>query len=150
MLEDLPGGTAEGYGELGRVWVGGRFGLKPYPKGSLDADAQALVERVLDGVRTNADLALELRTAQGQAARDREHYEQMGKLERQLRRAAIAQADLGTSLNDLVERLSPKVGEATVGLADAYTPAPAPAPGKNVAQAPGTTETPPQPSPPAR
>ena len=150
VLEDLPGGTAEAYGELGRVWVGGRFGLKAYPKGSLDADAQVLVERVLDGVRTNADLAFELRTAQGQAARDREHYEHMGKLERQLRRAAIAQADLGTSLSDLVERLSPKVGEATVGLAEAYTPAPAAPPGKNVAQAPGTTETPTQQGTPAR
>jgi S1-C subfamily serine protease len=150
VLEDLPGGLPEGWGELGRVWVGGRFGLKAYPRGSLDADAEALVERVLDGLRANADLALELRAAQVQAARDREHYEHMGKLERQLRRAAAAQGDLGTSLTDLVERLSPKVGDATVGLADAYTPqAPAP-PGKNVAQAPGTTETPPESATPAR
>ncbi|MGZ6162958.1 MAG: hypothetical protein ACXWLS_06495, partial [Myxococcaceae bacterium] len=150
VLEDLPGGAAEGYGELGRVWVGGRFGLKSYPRGSLDADAQALVERILDALRTNADLALELRTAQGQATRDREHYEHMGKAERQLRRAAGAQADLGTALTDLVERLSPKVGETTVGVAEAYAPVAAPPPGRNVAQGPGITEPGPQASTPAR
>ncbi len=150
VIEDLPGGPAEGYGEPGRVWFGGRFGLKAYPRGSLDPDAEALVERVLEGLRANAGLALELRTAQGLAARDREHYEHMGKLERQLRRAAAAQADLGTSLNDLVDRLSPKVGETTLSLAEAYTPLAPPAPGKNVAQAPGMTEAPPQSTTPAR
>ena len=150
VFEDLPGVGEEGYGELGRVWVGGRFGLKPYGKGGLDADAQALIERALEGLRTNAGLALELRNAQGQAARDREHYEHMGKLERQLRRAAVAQADLGSALTDLVERLSPKVGEATVGLAEAYVP-PLPAPpGKNVAQGPGIAEPVPQVPTPAR
>jgi len=150
VIEDLPEGPAEGYGEPGRVWFGGRFGLKAYPRGSLDADAEALVERVLDALRVNAGLALELHTAQGLAARDREHYEHMGKLERQLRRAAGAQADLGTSLNDLVDRLSPKVGETTVSLAEAYTPQAASAPGKNVAQGPGMTEAPPQSATPAR
>ena len=153
VVEDLPGGPAEGYGELGRVWAGGRFGLKAYPKGALDADAQALIERVLDGLRANAGLALELRSAQGQAARDREHYEHMGKLERQLRHAAGAQTDLANSLTDLVDRLSPKVGDATVSLAEAYAPpAPAPptTPGKNVAQGPGMTESSPEPAPPAR
>jgi len=153
VVEDLADGPVEGYGELGRVWVGGKFGLKPYPKGALDSDAQALIERVLEGLRGNAGLALELRTAQGQAARDREHYEHMGKLERQLRRAAGSQTDLANSLTDLVERLGPKVGETTVGLAEAYAappPAPPPTPGKNVAQGPGMTESSPEPAPPAR
>ncbi len=150
LVEDLPEGPEEGYGELGRVWVGGRFGLKAYPKGALDADAQALIERVLDGLRANAGFALELRTAQGQASRDREHYEHMGKLERQLRRAAAAQTDLANSLTELVDRLSPKVGDATAALAEAYAPQLPPAPGKNVAQGPGMTEASPQPAPPAR
>ena len=149
VVEDLPGGPAEGYGELGRVWAGGRFGLKAYPKGALDSDAQALIERVLDGLRANAGIALELRNAQGQAARDREHYEHMGKLERQLRHAAGAQTDLANSLTDLVDRLSPKVGDATVSLAEAYAPPPPPT-GKNVAQGPGMTESSPEPAPPAR
>ena len=87
VVEDLPDAAQpESYGELGRIWIGGKFGLKAYPKGGLDPDGQTLVERVLDGLRANAGLATELRAAQGQAARDREHYEQMGKLERQLRR----------------------------------------------------------------
>jgi serine protease Do len=151
VLEDLADpAQPEGYGELGRVWVGGKFGLKTYAKGSLDPDAQTLVERVLEGLRANAELASELRAAQGQAARDREHYEQMGKLERQLRRAAGMQTDLANSLGELVERLSPKVGETTVGLAEAYAPLPPPPPGKNVAQGPGMTEAPPEPATPAR
>ena len=147
VLEDLPEGAAETYGELGRVWIGGRFGLKAYPRGALDADAEALLERVLDGLRANAGLALELRNAQGQAARDREHYEQMGKLERQLRHAALAQADLASTLADLVERLSPRVGDATVGLAEAYA---VPPPGKNVAQGPPSPEAATPPATPAR
>src|SRR6185295_8500927 len=104
VVEDLTDAAQpESYGEMGRVWIGGKFGLKAYPKGGLDPDAQTLVERVLDGLRGNAGLALELRTAQGQAARDREHYEQMGKLERQLRRASSTQTDLANSLGELVE-----------------------------------------------
>ncbi|HTS81947.1 MAG TPA: serine protease [Myxococcaceae bacterium] len=150
VIEDLPHGPEEGYGELGRVWIGGKFGLKPYPKGSLDADGQTLVERVLDGLRTNAGLALELRTAQEQAARDREHYEHMGKLERQLRRSAAAQNDLANGLADLVDRSSPKVGESTVGLVEAFTPPAPPPPGRNVAQGPGTTESSAQSSTPAQ
>jgi hypothetical protein len=151
VLEDLPDpAQPEGYGELGRVWIGGKFGLKAYPKGALDPDGQTLVERVLEGLRSNAGLAVELRAAQGQAARDREHYEQMGKLERQLRRSAGTQTDLANSLGELVERLSPKVGETTVGLAEAYAPPPPPPPGKNVAQGPGMTESSPEPATPAR
>jgi len=150
VIEDLAEGAEDGYGVLGRIWFGGRFGLKAYPKGGLDADGQALVERVLDGLRGNAGLALELRTAQGQAARDREHYEHMGKLERQLRRSSGAQTDLSNSLTDLVDRLSPKVGEATVSLAEAYAPPAPPSPGKNVAQGPGMTESSPQTETPAR
>ena len=45
--------------------MGGQFGLKAYPKGGLDPDGQTLVERVLEGLRANAGLALELRTAAG-------------------------------------------------------------------------------------
>jgi S1-C subfamily serine protease len=150
VLEDLPEGQPEGFGELGRIWVGGKFGLKAYAKGGLDADGQALVERVLDGLRANAELALDLRAAQGQAARDREHYEHMGKLERQLRRASAAQTDLANSMGELVERLSPRVGETTVSLAEAYIPVAPPAPGKNVAQGPGMTEASPQQATPAR
>jgi hypothetical protein len=150
-VEDLPDtAQPESYGELGRIWVGGKFGLKAYPKGGLDSDALALIERVLDTLRANAGLALELRNAQGQAARDREHYEQMGKLERQLRHASGAQTDLANSMGELVERLSPKVGEATVSLAEPYLPLPPAPPGKNVAQGPGMTEPSPEPATPAR
>jgi serine protease Do len=150
VIEDLPHGPEDGYGELGRVWVGGKFGLKAYPKGGLDSDGQALVERMLDGLRSNAGLALELRNAQGQAARDREHYEHMGKLERQLRHAAAAQTDLANNIGDLMERLSPKVGETVVGLAEAFVPPPPPGPGRNVAQGPATTEGSPEAATPAR
>ena len=151
VVEDLPDpAQPESYGELGRIWVGGKFGLKAYPKSSLDADGLALIERVLDGLRANAGLAMELRNAQGQASRDREHYEQMGKLERQLRRLSSTQTDLANSLSELVERLSPKVGESTVTLAEPYVPLPPAPPGKNVAQGPGMTEPSPEPATPAR
>jgi hypothetical protein len=74
----------------------------------------------------------------------------MGKLERQLRRSAAAQTDLANSMGELVERLSPRVGETTVSLAEAYIPVAPPASGKNVAQGPGMTEASPQQATPAR
>ena len=86
VLEDLPATGPDAFGQLGRVWVGSRFGLKQIHPDGLDPDAVTLFERVLEGVRANAMLAFELRAASALAARDREHYEQMGKLERQLRR----------------------------------------------------------------
>src|SRR5215813_3131942 len=140
VLEDLPAGGAESFGQLGRVWVGSRFGLKTLRVDGLDADTEAFLERVLEGLRANALLALELRSASALASRDREHYEQMGKLERQLRRVAASQSDLGNALADLVDRLGPKVSDTTVALAEVYAvPAPPP-PGRNVAQ--GESEAP--------
>jgi serine protease Do len=135
VLEDLPTGPVEGFGELGRVWVGSRFGLKLYTAETLDADAQTLLGRLLEALRSNAVLALELRTASSLAARDREHYEQSGKLERQLRRTASTQVDVGNALADLAERLGPRAGESTVTLAEVYAPGENP-PGRNVARAP--------------
>ena len=140
VVEDLPASGADSFGQLGRVWVGSRFGLKPVRTDGLDADTQAFLERVLEGLRGNAVLALELRSASALAARDREHYEQMGKLERQLRRAAASQTDLGAALADLVDRLGPKVADTTVALSEVYAVPPPPLTGRNVAQ--GDAEVP--------
>jgi len=134
VLEDLPATGADSFGQLGRVWVGSRFGLKVLRTDGLDADTQAFLERVLEGLRANAILALELRGASALASRDREHYEQMGKLERQLRRSATSQSDLATALSDLVDRLGPKVSDPTVSLAEVYAVPPPQLPGRNVAQ----------------
>lgn len=134
VLEDLPASGPDAFGQLGRIWVGSRFGLKLVRVEGLDPDALALFERVLEGLRANAELALELRAASALAARDREHYEQMGKLERQLKRNAAAQSDLANAMADTVDRLGPRVADTTVALAEIYAvPPPAP-PGRNVAQ----------------
>ncbi len=143
VLEDLPTGPVDGFGELGRVWIGSRFGLKLYTAETLDADAQTLLGRLLEGLRGNALLALEARTSGLLAARDREHYEHAGKLERQLRRTASTQADVGNALADLAERLGPRAGEPTVALADIFAPAENP-PGRNVARAPETAGSAPE------
>jgi serine protease Do len=135
VLEDLPTGPVDGFGELGRVWIGSRYGLKLYTAETLDPDAQTLLGRLLEGLRGNALLASELRSSAALSARDREHYEQTGKLERQLRRTASAQSDVGNALTDLAERLGPRAGEATVALAEVYAPNESP-PGRNVARAP--------------
>jgi serine protease Do len=149
VLEDLPTGPADGFGELGRVWVGSRFGLKLYTSETLDADAQALLGRLLEGLRGNALLAMELHASAGQAARDREHFEHAGKLERQLRRAAGGQTDIANAVSDLVERLGPRGAEPTMTLAEVYLPVETPA-GRNVARAPETPQGAPEQHPGSR
>jgi S1-C subfamily serine protease len=134
VLEDLPATGPDAFGQLGRVWVGSRFGLKQIRPDGLDPDAVTLFERVLESVRANAMLAFELRAASALAARDREHYEQMGKLERQLRRMSGSQTDLANALADTVDRLGPKVAETAVALSEVYAVPPPPVPGRNVAQ----------------
>jgi hypothetical protein len=134
VLEDLPATGPDAFGQLGRAWVGSRFGLKALRTDGLDADTEAFLERVLEGLRANAILAVELRSASALASKDREHYEQMGKLERQLRRSAASQTDLASALSDLVDRLGPKVAEPTVALSEVYAVPPPPLPGRNVAQ----------------
>jgi len=134
VVEDLPATGPDAFGQLGRVWVGSRFGLRVLRTDGLDADTEAFLERVVEGLRANAVLALELRSASALASKDREHYEQMGKLERQLRRSAASQTDLASALSDLVDRLGPKVADTTVALSEVYAVPPPPLPGRNVAK----------------
>ena len=134
VLEDLPATGPDAFGQLGRIWVGSRFGLKQIHPDGLDPDAVTLFERVLEGVRANAMLAFELRAASALAARDREHYEQMGKLERQLRRMSGSQTDLANAVADVVDRLGPKVADTAVALSEVYAVPPQASPGRNVAR----------------
>ena len=87
VLEDLPATGPDAFGQLGRVWVGSRFGLKrscaptgstPTPRRSSSGSWRAPGQR--HAGRGAAD------APRRSPPRDREHYEQMGKLERQLRR----------------------------------------------------------------
>jgi S1-C subfamily serine protease len=131
VLEDLPPQPAaeDSFGDLGRAWFGNPAGLKSLARSELDADTQALLKRILDGLRRDAVQTFALRAAAATAS-SRERFDQMSRSERALKRQVASRRDQAQSLSELAERLSPHGNETPVGVADAFAvPAPgAPAP----------------------
>jgi serine protease Do len=111
VLEDLAPIEAGTFGTTGRVWAGNRQGLKSYRRAELDADAQAQVARLIDGLRRGSVASTELRAADEGAATSRETFEKTERLERAIRKASAGNSDLAQSALDLAERLGPQPGE---------------------------------------
>jgi serine protease Do len=120
LVEDLPPvrGGDDTFGTLGRVWLGGSNGLRVFSRGALDAEAQSLIGRALDGFRRDASAIRRWRAA-GKNAHTRDRFEQAARLERTLRRSATARKDLVNAVVDLAERLGPKPGEVGLSSNDA-------------------------------
>ena len=126
-LEDLPPQDGGAFGVLGRVWAGNGSGLRAVARADLDADAQAQLARVLDGLRRDALAANALRSAARHGGRTRDAFHAARRLQRVVERAASARSDLAQTAGDLAERLfAPGSDGAT--LADALAPAITPAP----------------------
>jgi hypothetical protein len=121
-FEDLaqPGG----FGEMGRSWFGGPAGLKPYTRADLDADAQANLSRVIDGLRRDAVAFLAQRTPPARAATTRQEFERARRAERTLARTMQSRHDAAAALGELAERLAPHVPDAVVSLAELMLPLP--------------------------
>jgi hypothetical protein len=130
-LEDLPS-TPDAFGEPGRVWFGNGRGLKLWARSDSDGDTQAQVSKILEGLRRDALAAFAYRAAHQGADSSREHFDQMSKLERALRRATQAHQDLSQSASDLADRLGPFPAEPAASLAEAME-APSPPPPAAVA-----------------
>jgi hypothetical protein len=129
VLEDLPPSTPDSFGDLGRVWMGGRQGLKAYVKAELDGDTQAQVLKVLDALRRDALADFNSRIADANARSSRERFEQSARLERTVRKVASGRADLGQTVLDLAEHLAPGAAEPGSTLAEVMAlPGPAPQP----------------------
>ncbi len=126
VLEDLPAPGA--FGAQGRLWAGNGDGLRLIPRPDLDAEAQAIVARLLDGLRHDALSVAELRRVARHGGRTRESFRIKVRLEKALQRAAATRADLVQVATDLAERLYPGSAESSATLAEALAPAPAHAP----------------------
>ena len=122
VVEDLVPSSPDEFGRLGRIWFGNRQGLKTFMRSDLDSDAQAQMTRLLDTLRHDALSAFEYRTASKSAANSREHFDQMSKLERALRRTSTAHADLSAVVMDLADRLGPRPNDMGTAVADIFTP----------------------------
>jgi len=121
VLEDLPGQRAETFGELGRLWLGGPQGLKPYFRAELESDVQGQVARILDALRKNALATFSYRGAARNALSSRERFEHVARIERSIKRMTAAQRDLTQMVADLADRLGPHGTDVPVHLSDAFT-----------------------------
>jgi serine protease Do len=127
-FEDLR--SPSGFGELGRLWFGSASaGLKGYVRSDLDADAQALVGRVVDALRRDALGFFGWRDQSANVAPGRDAFDQLARTERSLSRTVTARRDVAAQLADLADRLSPRPGEPASPVAVVFqAPSPPPQP----------------------
>ncbi len=148
VLEDLPSADPANFGTLGRVWIGNRQGLKGYLHADLDADTQAQLGRLLDGLRRESVFSFAVRAADHDASTSKEKFQRTERLEKALRSATAGYVELSQSTGDLSERFGPTPGDATVALEATLTSPPkaapvalVPAPASSGAAAPSSTNT---------
>jgi S1-C subfamily serine protease len=119
-FEDLA--QAGGFGDIGRLWFGGRGGVKPYARADLDADAQATVMRAVEVLRRDALAFLGNRAAASKPPQTRQAFELAARAERSLGRTVATRRDLAASMIDLSDRLAPQPPEASVAEVELFTP----------------------------
>lgn len=127
VIEDLPPEGPTEFGVLGRVWFGSAQGLKGYARSSLDSDAQAQLQHVLDGMRHDALAAFHYATAARSGDSSRQQFDEMSRRERTVRKAMSARGDLDQAMSDLSDRFAPHAAQEGLQLAEVYA-APPPQP----------------------
>jgi hypothetical protein len=123
-FEDLaqPAQSQSTFGEIGRAWFGGAGGLKPYARADLDADAQASLQRAVDGLRRDAVAFLAQRTTPLPPAASRQEFERARRAERSLQRVVASRRDVAVALTELADRLAPHAPDPVVPVAELFTP----------------------------
>ncbi|HTN51315.1 MAG TPA: serine protease, partial [Anaeromyxobacter sp.] len=94
VLEDLPPGDPASFGRPGRAWAGIGWGLRELDRTTLDAEAQAQLAKLLEGLRHDGTLATSFRAAAGQRGASRQRFDEARRLERGVRRLATVHQDL--------------------------------------------------------
>lgn len=123
-LEDLEVHDAASFGAVGRVWFGTARGLKVPPTGALDTDAQAMLEKLILALRTDAAAHLAFRAAADADSASRQVSDKERKAGRALQRTAAARTDLVQAVVDLAERLGPSTGDRGETLAGVFAEPP--------------------------
>ncbi len=140
VLEDLAPGADPAFGRLGRIWIGSSKGLVARDGATLDAEAQAQVARVLDGLRADAAAAATYQRARRADTASRQESDALRRMKRTLTRTASTRGELVQAAADLSEHFGPQAGEHGLTLADL---APAHGPAAPLAAPVATTMKPP-------
>jgi S1-C subfamily serine protease len=127
VLEDLPTTDGAAFGTLGRVWIGNRQGLKAYVHADLDADTQAQLARLLDGLRRESVVSFAVRASDHDASTSKEKFQRTERLAKALQGATAGYVELAQSTGELSERFGPTPGEPTVDLEATLVSVPKPA-----------------------
>jgi|SRR5579871_1149473 len=122
IVEDLP--KAGAFGEVGRVFVGNRRGLRAWTPAA-DADGSATLQRIVARLRADAVAAARWRAVD---AGSRAGERRLRAIERERERHATVDRDAAQLAFDLAERLGPRAGDKTITYTAATAPRPATAP----------------------
>ncbi|HXU69943.1 MAG TPA: serine protease [Polyangia bacterium] len=123
-FEDLAKPAA--FGDVGRMWFGGRGGIKSYSRSDLDADAQAAVMHTIEALRRDGVAFFANRSGATTPPKTRAEFEKAERAERSLSRTVAGRRELASSLADVADRLAPRPPEPTVALGELFTPLPPP------------------------
>jgi S1-C subfamily serine protease len=116
VLEDKPADkAADGFGDLGRLWVLSATGWRQWPQSALGADEHDLFEHVADSIRLQILHTIDYRRALANPG-SADERKKGRELSRELARDLPIARDLASNLLDTAERLS--VGQGSgAGLA---------------------------------
>jgi serine protease Do len=132
VVEDVPVTSPSEFGRLGRIWVGDGRSLRSVDRAELDSETLASLDRLLDGLRRDADLVARLRIAEAAASATRERFDEAGRRETAVSRIRNTRAEAAQWALDFAERLSGSEHELDATLMDALevtsTASPASAP----------------------
>ncbi len=116
VIEDLPSIGGNLFGQFGRVWIGNRQGLKIFNKLKADAETQAQLDKLLDGLRQVSIASFDLNDADKEAATSREKFEKSKRLEKVLRKINDSHSELIQNSLEIAEHHGPQPGDVAVEL----------------------------------
>jgi S1-C subfamily serine protease len=106
VLEDKPADkTADGFGDLGRLWVLSASGWRQWPQSALGAEEHDLFEHVADSIRLQILHTIDYRRALANPG-SADERKKGRELSRELARDVPIARDLASNLLDTAERLS--------------------------------------------
>ena len=109
-IEDVPDGDPKAFGKLGNVYIAAGGGLVHYAPAEVDAEAQAMIARLLSVLRMDALATFDYRDAIRTTADSRSAYDRVASKKRALGRMLDAQRDTGMTALEPTSRAVTKTG----------------------------------------
>jgi serine protease Do len=126
IIEDVP---SSGFGRVGRIWFGGKYGLKEYKFSALDQTEQALVERLLKNLQKHLFNIYRYRGLGAVAHKSRTAYDKMRQLDRgDISSGENRRQELSNMLVEIAKNRAPGPDDQTVTIKSLLSPADLPLP----------------------